>query len=116
VNVPHETQNMTDIAAQILFSEARARLNAILSMIREFNEISKALVELGYGHFEGGHTRTIPELGLDGDHNHTVRNCELLDKAAALGRMRVNERESRPIERMPLRAERLRLGEESGWK
>lgn len=99
-------------ADEILFVQAYARLTQIFELVEEYNEIACALTDLGYvlpdpDDFPGA--GEIPRAHVDG-WNRSISPEDLSEfwKAGPVGRLK-------PIQRIPLTSERLRLGEETTW-
>jgi hypothetical protein len=111
------TRREPTLADTILFAEASVRLEEILRLIDEYNEIAMCLRHLGYidqlPDLSGrGEDWPLPALDLCGNGCMTVQDAEFLDRFWEIG----PRGEMMQPKRIPMAAERIRLGAESGWK
>ena len=104
------------LPAMLLFSEAKARLEEIFSLTKEFNEISDGLRALGYGADENDFsTNPMPNIELSTG-SMTLSDVSILDELFLEGpQFRKVKVISKRQVRISLESERDRLGEASGW-
>lgn len=122
---------MSNLATDILLAELRARLTYILELMGEFNEISSALQDAGYGcpsyrdEFYGkpessrsraSYERTnpphMPKLYVDANvyGHYTLTDTGILDDVCF-----TEKRIGRTLGPLLMHSERQRLGAESNW-
>jgi hypothetical protein len=107
-----------NLGAEILFSEAKARIDSIFQLVEEYNEIVGALRDIGYGcdmsaFDDDGGALPLSEICVDAM-NYRIDDSSFLDEILSEGP--IERREPREFKRVPLGREKRRLGEESGWK
>lgn len=105
-----------DSASIILFAQAKARIEEILHLIEEYNDLQEALVDLGYvnSDYDRHNPWPVPYLELCGNGSTTVTDSSVLD--AFLERGPERRPKTQPISRYSMVKERYRLGMECGWK
>lgn len=109
--------NKNTFGAQILFAEAKGRLDHILQMVDEFNGIAETLVEMGYTSLRDdniwSHGEPFPMIDVSANNTKVVWDSAILDSFFEDGPA---SRMPQPIRRASMGGERLRLGRETGWK
>lgn len=114
---PTPVRSSNSTAAALLFANAEAYIEDILSLIAEYNEIRDGLADLGYVGTADDPEAQVPYLeliGSGGCGNVMIRDASDLEPFWKTGP--IAARGPIGIPRMPMAAQRARLGKESGWK
>lgn len=110
-----------NLGAQMLFAAAKSRIEDILNLMGQYNEIRDSLEALGYGGesspekyvdmLSEDYLPPVPYVQIMANGNNTVDHSRDLDRYYDAG----PQRRTAIIQRVPLTSERNRLGKDSGW-